>query len=63
MPHHADAVVRYVRIDGQTGELDANQVSSVVWIDEARGRLYAKSGDVIHITDVAQCLASWWRSR
>jgi hypothetical protein len=63
MTQTTSAVINYVRLDGRTGALGADQVNFVVWLDDSRGRVHAKSGEIIHITDVPYFLASWRQAR
>jgi hypothetical protein len=63
MGHGDTPLIDFTRMDGQRGGLTADQIGFVVWVDELRGRIHAKSGTVIHITDVEHFVTNWRRSR
>lgn len=59
---HRDTI-DFTRMDGEHGALAVDQIGFVVWVDEKRGRIHAKSGTVIHITEVEHFVTNWRRSR
>ena len=63
MGHRDTSVIDFTRMDGERGALTADQIGFVVWVDDKRGRIHAKSGTVIHITDVEHFVTNWRRTR